>query len=615
MKAKQERIVAVGLIVLSLAAFSFIAFQFNFIQDDAYISFRYATNYLNGHGLVYNIGERVEGYTNFLWTIWLIVGGLLGISFELLAKFLGIIGGGLSLWLVFVLVRDLARSARLSHKNLYGAIAVLLCSSFYPLVYWSLSGLETSFFAFTTLLSVVLYLRRSWSLLPVLIIGTLLRPEGFLIFGIIFIYDMISRKGLSRYLIFTGIGYLLFLAPWLGFKYYYYGALLPNTFYAKTGFSLNQIWNGLDYIGRYFWHFLGAGVFILPVLFLFRKASSPYKFVTVFSAVYLLYIILIGGDVLKVHRFFVPLAPLFIGLMVVALGSLFRKKYLWLPALGLILAWQIYIPLDYVRTYHLMETDLNDKMSRHAKQLAQIDNTEFSVAASTIGVFGYRLMGHRVIDMLGLTDTTIARHPEEPTQGLTSTWRENKYNSGYLLRCSPDYILFSTGYKPSAPAEKALFLYSEFLKCYRTIPLEIRGQLHNIYKRFYPITEPVVRDVPACLVEYFVDAANFLRKESSLNKALAFLDSAQVCNSEFYYPYIDYYKANVLRQLERFEESHLLLKDVVRKDTLIYKAYLDLYWFEYNLERYDSAFYYRRQTEKLVPWIIPSLDSVIQKGL
>jgi hypothetical protein len=39
------------------------------VQDDAYVSFRYAKHLVEGHGLVYNIGERVEGYTNFLWTL------------------------------------------------------------------------------------------------------------------------------------------------------------------------------------------------------------------------------------------------------------------------------------------------------------------------------------------------------------------------------------------------------------------------------------------------------------------------------------------------------------------------------------------------------------------
>ena len=40
-----------------------------FIQDDAYTSFRYVKNFVEGNGLVFNPGERVEGYTNFLWVM------------------------------------------------------------------------------------------------------------------------------------------------------------------------------------------------------------------------------------------------------------------------------------------------------------------------------------------------------------------------------------------------------------------------------------------------------------------------------------------------------------------------------------------------------------------
>jgi len=40
-----------------------------YLLDDAFISFRYARNLVEGHGLVYNPGERVEGYTNLLWTL------------------------------------------------------------------------------------------------------------------------------------------------------------------------------------------------------------------------------------------------------------------------------------------------------------------------------------------------------------------------------------------------------------------------------------------------------------------------------------------------------------------------------------------------------------------
>src|SRR5438045_1442706 len=40
-----------------------------FVIDDAFISFRYAENLARGHGLVYNPGDYVEGYTNFLWVV------------------------------------------------------------------------------------------------------------------------------------------------------------------------------------------------------------------------------------------------------------------------------------------------------------------------------------------------------------------------------------------------------------------------------------------------------------------------------------------------------------------------------------------------------------------
>src|SRR4051794_37699784 len=44
-------------------------FWLRFVCDDAYITFRYAANLAHGLGPVWNPGERVEGYTNFLWMV------------------------------------------------------------------------------------------------------------------------------------------------------------------------------------------------------------------------------------------------------------------------------------------------------------------------------------------------------------------------------------------------------------------------------------------------------------------------------------------------------------------------------------------------------------------
>ena len=56
------------------------ALQHRWLSDDAFISFRYAKHWSEGHGLVYNIGEWVEGYTNLLWTLWIVWACVLGFS-------------------------------------------------------------------------------------------------------------------------------------------------------------------------------------------------------------------------------------------------------------------------------------------------------------------------------------------------------------------------------------------------------------------------------------------------------------------------------------------------------------------------------------------------------
>lgn len=48
------------------------SYRMRWISDDAFISLRYAKNFADGKGLVFNEGEFVEGYTNFFWTILLI---------------------------------------------------------------------------------------------------------------------------------------------------------------------------------------------------------------------------------------------------------------------------------------------------------------------------------------------------------------------------------------------------------------------------------------------------------------------------------------------------------------------------------------------------------------
>src|SRR5947208_12083 len=68
--------------------------RYDFLCDDAFISFRYARNFARGHGLVFNAGfERIEGYSNFLWVLILAAFQFLGVPPEYAANPLLILFG------------------------------------------------------------------------------------------------------------------------------------------------------------------------------------------------------------------------------------------------------------------------------------------------------------------------------------------------------------------------------------------------------------------------------------------------------------------------------------------------------------------------------------------
>ena len=61
--------VVLGITAISIGVGLWRAIARAWVCDDSFISFRYAENLVSGHGLVYNVGERVEGYSNLLWTL------------------------------------------------------------------------------------------------------------------------------------------------------------------------------------------------------------------------------------------------------------------------------------------------------------------------------------------------------------------------------------------------------------------------------------------------------------------------------------------------------------------------------------------------------------------
>jgi len=446
----------------------------DFTQDDAFISYRYVENLVQGNGLVFNLGERVEGFTNFLWIIILSVFARLGLNIIVVSKILGVASGCITL----ILLYQLSRMFFPKKEWLLSLLPPLLLTASSAFAYWSISGLETSLFVMMVLLSVYLYLTRPMLWVISCAASALVRPEGALIFGVLLLHQAVSEKGeLKKALKHLG-AFVLLLFPFAVFKLVYYGDLLPNPFYAKTDLSLEYVRSGLEYFWQFLQHYgLWGLIYLLPLL-LYRSLDSRSRLLLFLSLVYTLYIILVGGDVLKVHRFFLPILPALYLLLVICadrvsrwIKNRLRKSAILAFVLLGISALFYASPYTWIADARGAEKGLVEKMEFTAEYLNEHYPQRFTIALPTIGTLSY-LLGERaeVIDMLGLVDRYIAKNPEK-LPGIAATWKERKYNGRYVLSRDPDFILFSTGYKPSAPAERALFLHSKFRQNYFVLPV------------------------------------------------------------------------------------------------------------------------------------------------
>jgi hypothetical protein len=107
-----SRIVPWLLLFVAVVTFVGRSCSLRFVQDDSYITYRYARNVVRGLGPVYNPGERVEGHTNFLWMMMLAFFGTVGTPFSaviVLSQVLGVLSGIGVIVIFFLLLRKFSR--------------------------------------------------------------------------------------------------------------------------------------------------------------------------------------------------------------------------------------------------------------------------------------------------------------------------------------------------------------------------------------------------------------------------------------------------------------------------------------------------------------------------
>ncbi|MFH1198317.1 MAG: hypothetical protein V1720_21625 [bacterium] len=490
----------------------------NFVQDDAYTTFRYIKNFIEGNGLVFNTCEYVEGYTNFLWIVILTPFYSANISIDLAAQILSISFGVLSLIITFIftgnLLNKIVRSQFIFSK-LSSLITVYLLMMSGGFSYWGASGMETTLFVFLITTGIYFYVKKynaekiNYPFVISFVLAALTRPEGILIFALIIthkiFYNLCSHTSIPLKDKFKGLlsrknilEITLFLVPIIihtAFRLIYYGYPFPNTYYAKVGISGYYLSRGLNYFLNFLESYMLFGILLVSPLLLIKTKEIRFE-VTLFCLLifsYIIYIVLIGGDVLPINRFFLPILPLIYLLVVLTVVVLLNKYtekkitvYLInLAALIMLVSFSIFISAKEEPRINEMlayEKGLVKKMGIYADWVKDQQNTQnrkMTVALSTIGAFSY-LSDSKVIDLIGLTDEYIAHHNEIINgipEDFTESWKERRQNSSYILRVRPDFIIFPAGAKPSAFAESALFANKQFN--YRYYPQLIYSEQLN----------------------------------------------------------------------------------------------------------------------------------------
>jgi hypothetical protein len=299
------------------------------INDDAYISFRYARNLAQGEGLTYNPGERVEGFSNFLWVVLLALSLRLGVAdLAVAAKVMGLLFSCGTIVLAALLFRRLYREFHPLWS--IGPPFLLALNPFFAS--WTTRGLEGAFFTFLLVGGIYLYslgihrtARGTVLLALVFFMVSITRPEGILFLLVPMAEALISLfrgegfKGEDlRLVLLTGFLFGLFLA----WRMVYFGEIYPNTYFAKTTYGLPFFLKprAARYITSYFFHqslafsALVVGSLLTAALTrrLPRLAATPIL-------VGIFYIWYVNGDWMDNYRFFVPLLPF---IYILAAGSL-----------------------------------------------------------------------------------------------------------------------------------------------------------------------------------------------------------------------------------------------------------------------------------------------------
>jgi len=433
-----------GAVYVSLAI---VAFDFTF--DDTFISMRYAKNLAEYGEIVWNQGEqvKVEGYSNFLWVVLLVLPfRFLPVEPLLTAKLLSFT---FALTAVFVCS---FLTYRMSGRWLPTLFATLLMVLSMPFVVWGVSGMEASLYVFLILLAIYLHLvedeHRLLFVTPlVLFCISITRTEGIVFYfsavlarTLLFLFkgDMRYSWRNRRWIYWNGLFVALF-SSYLTWKYLYYGSLISLPMQLKQASGLEGVHYVRDLLLR-------LRPFVpLAVIGIIFTARQPSRLYPVLALSLYFAAIAFSNPIQGIEfRLLIAAIPLVYLLAVLGVDDLSRRmKPPWrvitlvILLTGLVL-WVTGNPLKYPSRLKSMTSDSTVLQQIHipmGKWLDRLSKSQgrFTVAVADAGAIVF-YSNCDAIDFFGLNDVEFAKYGFTPER---------------LLKKSPEFIVL----KSSSPTD------------------------------------------------------------------------------------------------------------------------------------------------------------------
>lgn len=416
-------ILAVIVMELALAAWSN-----RFIQDDAFVSFRYAENLVNGHGLVWNVGERVEGYTNFLWTLAMSIPLCFGRDPVMFSLVLGI------LFFVFSLVVTYKMALLVCRSKDIGLLTILLLGANYTFISYATGGWETQLQTCMFVTSMYILLRSlhtdDWSSRTMVVLSLLTaaailtRPDSALLLVVIIpvtlfflLKDQIPLRNKLIKVLVLFLPLVILVGGWLIWKLAYYGDVVPNTFYAKVS-SATSPQRGIFYIYKFFLSYLLIPFplfYLVALKALLNKSNLKMFALVALILLWALYVVVIGGDFME-FRLMVPILPVVFVLIAWLIFVFIQQTEIRAALFILVLLGSLhhastfgeYSSVHRIIAIRQLATNEWDEMGRVLGKSLHYD-ARVTIATTPAGAIpSYSRL--KTIDMHGMNDRWVARH-------------------------------------------------------------------------------------------------------------------------------------------------------------------------------------------------------------